>query len=49
MTDLHYIQYLFFYLFQFVFHLNYDLLHFCMIGFTAQCIDFTAHFLCNKT
>ena len=46
---LHHVQYLFFNLFQFIFHLNHDFLHFGMIGLAAQCIDFTSHFLSDKS
>ena len=42
------IQHLFFYLFQFIFHLDYDVLHFCMVRFASGSIDFPAHFLCNE-
>ena len=46
---LHHVQYLFFNLFQFIFHLNHDFLHFSMIGLAAQRIDFTSHFLSDET
>ena len=46
---LHYIENLFFDLFQFILHTYYNVLHLGMIGFTSGGIDFASHFLSNET
>ncbi len=46
---LHYIEYLFLYLFERIFHPDHYFLHFRMIAFRAECVDFTTHFLGYET
>src|SRR5690606_12903814 len=45
---LKHIQRLFLYLFKLVLHFNYNLLHWSIIGLTADGVDFTSNFLSDK-
>ena len=42
---LEYVEHLLFNLFQFIFHLHHDVLHFSLVAFAAGGVDFASHFL----
>lgn len=46
---LHHVQHLFLDLFQLIFHLHDDFLHFGVVGLAAKRIDFTSHFLSDES
>ena len=45
---LHYVQYLFLNLFEFIFHLYYDVLHLSVIALASCSVDFATHLLCDE-